>query len=332
MNTKLCIIITCLLLLISFMSACGNDSNVISVITPTPTTSATPTGMPSMVPITGGTFNMGSTVSTSEQPVHKVTVSSFRMFTYEVTNSEYVLFLNAQGNQTEGGVSWINIVEDYYQGIRGGPEAGTFSVRSGYESRPVVYVSWYGAVAYCNWLSEQHGLTPCYGPINNRGDDPSVWRTLNGYRLPAEAEWEYACRGGNTADYYWGEFSPSPASIAKYSWYWDNAEEGYENEVNPNDHGAGKRNGHNAGQKLPNAFGLYDMSGNVWEWCSDWNSTTYYGVSPDTNPSGPGSGTLRVLRGGSWHSTSEFCRSACRNCLAPNYYLNCLGFRPVRNY
>jgi formylglycine-generating enzyme required for sulfatase activity len=189
MNTKIYVIITCLLLLISFMSACGSDSNVISVITPTPTTLATPTGMPSMVPITGGTFNMGSTVSTSEQPVHKVTVSSFRMFTYEVTNSEYVLFLNAQGNQTEGGVSWINIVEDYYQGIRGGPEAGTFSVRSGYESRPVVYVSWYGAVAYCNWLSEQHGLTPCYGPINNRGDDPSVWRTLNGYRLPAEAEW-----------------------------------------------------------------------------------------------------------------------------------------------
>jgi len=308
------------------MTACGGDSNNITLlITPTPT------DMPSMVPITGGTFNMGSTIKTSEQPVHKVTVSSFRMFTYEVTNSEYVLFLNSLGNHTEGGVSWIKIVEDYYQGITEGSDGGTFSVKSGYESRPVVYVSWYGAVAYCNWLSEQHGLTPCYGPINNRGDDPSVWRTLNGYRLPTEAEWEYACRAGNTADYYWGEASPS-ASIANYAWYWDNGEEGYENEVNPDDHGTGKRNGHNVGQKLPNSFGLYDMSGNVWEWCSDWYDEAYYEISSDTNPSGPDTGTLRAFRGGSWHSTSEFCRSACRNCLASNYYLNCLGFRPVRNY
>jgi len=327
MNTKINVIIN--ILLIFILTGCGSDG---AVITPVKTPAPTAAPGTAMVSISGGIFNMGSNLSTSEQPVHKVTVSSFRMFTYEVTNSEYVLFLNSQGNQTEGGVTWIKIVEDYYQGIGGGPDAGTFSVISGYEERPVIYVSWYGAVAYCNWLSSQEGLTPCYGPINNRGDDPSVWRTLNGYRLPTEAEWEYACRGGNTADYYWGEASPSPASIAKYSWYWDNAEEGYENEVNPNDHGAGKRNSHIAGQKLPNAFGLYDMNGNVWEWCSDWYGSSYYNVSPDTNPSGPASETLRVFRGGSWHTASDACRSAKRNCIAPSYYLSSLGFRPVRNY
>jgi len=165
-------------------------------------------------------------------------------------------------------------------------------------------------------------LTPCYGPINNRGNDPSVWRTLNGYRLPTEAEREYACRGGNAAEYYWGEtYPPDPPSIGNYAWYTVNS-----------------GGNHNiVGQKLPNSFGLYDMSGNVWEWCSDCysdsgtNPPAYYGISPGTNPTGPASGAYRVIRGGCWSFVPSFCRSAFRGGNTPVDRYGNLGFRAVRN-
>ncbi|MEQ8171524.1 MAG: SUMF1/EgtB/PvdO family nonheme iron enzyme [Candidatus Eremiobacterota bacterium] len=294
-----------------------------ATVTPTAVATATPVVEPPMVAIPGGTFDMGSTVSSSyEEPVHSVTVSPFNMFKYEVRNSDYVLFLNSEGNHTEGGVEWINIVADQYQGITGGPGYGTFSVISGYESRPVVYVSWYGAVAYCNWLSTQRGVTPCYGEINNRGDDPSVWRTLNGYRLPTEAEWEYACRSGSTAEYYWGDpYPPDPPNIGNYAWYYNNAGDGYG--------GFGNENLHVVGGKLPNSFGLYDMSGNVSELCSDWDY--YYGAGPYTNPTGPTSGDIRVMRGGDIEGGSYWCRSALRQGMSPDGRNYMVGFRPVRN-
>ncbi|MEQ8188106.1 MAG: SUMF1/EgtB/PvdO family nonheme iron enzyme [Candidatus Eremiobacterota bacterium] len=318
------IYITTVIIILTMFIGCGSDSSVsppVPVITPTPTATPTAISGPPMVSIPGGTFNMGSTVGTTEQPVHSVTVSSFYMGTHEVTNSHYVLFLNSQGNQTEGGAEWISIGANQYQGITGGPGAGTFSLLSGYENHPVAYVSWYGAVAYCNWLSTQQGLTPCYGPINDRGDDPSVWRTRNGYRLPTEAEWEYACRAGSTADYYWGESSPNPEHIGDYAWYESNS------------------NGNHSivCQKLPNSFGLYDMSGNMGEWCSDWYSSStlnppaYYSVSPGTNPTGPASGSDRVLRGGSWYLGASYCRSAVRYGCDPSGRFYDFGFRPVRN-
>lgn len=265
---------------------------------------------------------MGGNYYVFEEPVHAVTVSSFNIFKYEVTNSNYVLFLNSEGNQTEGGAEWINLDANVYQGITGGPGAGTFSVISGYENRPVVLVSWYGAVAYCNWLSTQHGLTSCYGPINNRGNDPSVWRTLNGYRLPTEAEWEYACRAGQSAEYYWGDpYPPDPPNIGNYAWY----------DVNSGG------NHHDVGGKLANSYGLYDMSGNVLEWCSDWysdidtNPPAYYGISPGTNPTGPTSGLNRVIRGGDWHGSPAICRSAYRADFPTFDHGVTVGFRPVRN-
>jgi len=323
--------ITFLLLVITilcmFIAGCGSDSTV-AITTPTPSVYPapivpTPAVTVPMVAITGGTFNMGSnSYFIAEQPVHSVTVSSFNMGTYEVRNSDYVLFLNSQGNQTEGGFTWIDLKESVYQGITGGPDPGTFSVRSGDENQPVVYVSWYGAVAYCNWLSSRQGLTPCYGDINNRGNDPSVWRTKNGYRLPTEAEWEYACRAGSTADYYWGDsYPPGSTNTGKYAWYSGNS--------------AG--NHHDSGQLSPNAFGLYDISGNVWEYCNDWysdstsNPPAYYGISPANDPTGPASGTQNVLRGGSWFDVADYCRSTFRYSGFPYTREKHIGFRVVRN-
>jgi len=290
-------------------------ATVTPTVTPTAIATATPTQAgPPMVSLPGGTFDMGSAYSEYEFPVHSVTVSSFNMFKYEVKNSDYVLFLNSEGNQTEGGVEWIDLTVSAQQGITGGPGAGTFSVVSGYENRPVVCVSWYGAVAYCNWLSSQQGLTPCYGPVNNRGNDPSVWRTWNGYRLPTEAEWEYACRAGSTAEYYWGDpYPPDPPNIGNYAWYDSNS----------------GGNHHAVGQLLPNSFGLYDMSGNIREWCSDWSEA--YSLGPFTNPTGPAAGSDRVYRGGSWNDTVIFCRSADRGGGLPDIRGSNIGFRPVRN-
>ncbi|MEW6215966.1 MAG: SUMF1/EgtB/PvdO family nonheme iron enzyme, partial [Nitrospirota bacterium] len=148
---------------------------------------------PVMKSITGGTFDMGSAANppgiAEDAPVHPVTVSNFYMGECEVTWGEYCRFLNSQGNQTEGTTTWVNMaylnppslgVE--YINAGNGDVPGNFRVKVDYANRPVACVSWYGAVAYCNWLSEQEGLTPCYGPKDNRGNDPSVWRTKNGYR------------------------------------------------------------------------------------------------------------------------------------------------------
>lgn len=127
-------------------------------------------------------------------------------------------------------------------------------------------------------------------------------------RLPYEAEWEYACRAGATTKYYWGD-----ELNGDYAWYDDNS---------------GSKT-HPAGQKKPNAFGLYDMSGNVWEWCMDWYSESYYVNSPSNNPGGPGGGEYRVIRGGSWFNDVKSLRSFCRNYLRPGLRTHALGFRLV---
>ena len=129
-----------------------------------------------------------------------------------------------------------------------------------------------------------------------------------GKRLPTEAEWEYACRAGSTGKYYWGD-----AMDGSYAWYSDNS--------------GGKT--HPVGQKLPNAGGLYDMSGNVWEWCSDWYDENYYSSSPAQNPLGASGGSSRVLRGGSWDDFIDFYRSAGRNYYGPDYRDGYGGFRVV---
>jgi len=192
---------------------------------------------------------------------------------------------------------------------------------------PMVMVSWYGAAAYCNWLSAQQGRQECY--------DLSSWACdfgKNGYRLPTEAEWECAARGGFTGQWFpWGmTIMHSRANYYSSSSYWYDTSptrgyhpmwggDGIEPLTSP------------VGSFTANGYGLYDMSGNVWEWCNDWY--WYIGSEPATNPRGPSSGDYsdRVVRGGAFHSIAEYCRVAHCNQNSPEYRDNGYGFRIVLN-
>ena len=224
-----------------------------------------------LILIPGGVFQMGGNEDRSEKPVHKVEVSSFYLGKYAVTNKEYSFYKECYGK-----------FED---------------------NLPASHLNWYDAVDYCNWLSEREELERCY-----TGYDPDM--TKNGYRLPTEAEWEYACRAGSNTLYYWGDEMDGDCC-----WYEDNSE----NRLHP------------AGQKKPNGFGLYDMAGNIWEWCNDRYDKNYYSVSPYMNPYGPLEGSYRVGRGGHWDVEAWFCRSAFRRCSCPDTGSFLLGFRLCRS-
>ena len=140
-----------------------------------------------------------------------------------------------------------------------------------------VYVSWNDAVAYCKKLSEKEGKT---------------------YRLPTEAEWEYACRAGTETTWSFGD---DEKALGDYAWYDENADD------------IGEEYAHQVGLKKPNSFGLYDMHSNVFEWCHDHFGEDYYQQSPEKDPTGPASGSSRVLRGGSWYVITRFTRSALRS-------------------
>lgn len=261
---------------------------------------------PEMVSVPGGNFMMGSEDNEDdEKPVHPVTVSSFSMSRYEITNEQYAAFLTAKGNQEEGGRTWYNERSEGYNGYAAAAikqSGGTWVVEPGRERHPVNYVSWYGARAYCAWLSEQ---------------------TRQRYRLPSEAEWEYAAGGGmkgrDSLGYRLHEYAGS-GNVDEVAWY------------NETTNSEGTRE---VGTKRANELGLYDMSGNVSEWCSDWYTKDYYETLQSgnlvRNPLGPSSGNSRVLRGGSWASVNYVCRVSSRYYYYPySGFLN-FGFRVVRN-
>jgi len=161
-------------------------------------------------------------------------------------------------------------------------------------NNPAVYISWEDMQALVDSLAA-HGL--------------------EGFRLPTEAEWEYACRGGTETLWSFGD---DEAQLGNYAWYWDNA-------VN-----VGEQYAHEVGTKLPNPWGLYDVHGNVWEWCEDWFDADYYSVSPGVDPTGPGTGSYRVLRGGRFGSYARNVRSAYRCNASPGGRASFIGARLLR--
>jgi sulfatase modifying factor 1 len=170
------------------------------------------------------------------------------------------------------------------------PWKGKDYVQEG-DNCPATYVSWDDAVAFCKKLSAMENKT---------------------YRLPTEAEWEYACRGGTTTAYSFGD---DEKKLGLYAWFMGNTYDG------------GESFAHEVAVKLPNPFGLYDMHGNVWEWCSDWYGA--YPSTPLTDPQGPNSGSSRVLRGGSWRSVPKNVRCASRGDGTPESRFSSYGFRVV---
>jgi formylglycine-generating enzyme required for sulfatase activity len=163
----------------------------------------------------------------------------------------------------------------------------------GMDSRhhPVEMVSWDDVQEFIRKLNKKEGT--------------------NAYRLPSEAEWEYAARAGTDTEYFFGN---DPHRLKEYAWYVENS----------------KAKTNQVGTLKPNSWGLYDMYGNVWEWCLDWYDGAYYSKSPSENPPGPNSGTNRVLRGGSWSSLARICRSAYRHAAAPDSHDDSFGFRLVK--
>jgi len=236
-----------------------------------------------MVFVQGGTFRMGSHDGNDEEkPIHTVTVNSFYIGKYEVTHEEWVAVMGSNPGF-------------YWEG----------------DNKPVVSKVWIEYVDFCNKLSQLESLTPCY-TINNESVTCN-W-SANGYRLPTEAEWEYAARGGNLSRGYKYAGSDNVDAVA---WYYGNI---------------GNQQAQPVGQKQPNELGIYDMSGNVCECCWDWYNFSYYSSSPTSNPRGLDSGSGRVARGGSWLNIAFNVRVASRS----RFYLSndheFLGFRLVKNF
>jgi uncharacterized repeat protein (TIGR02543 family) len=283
-----------------------------------------------MVWIPAGTFMMGSPANEpNREPYetgetqHQVTLTKgFYMGKYPVTQEQYEAVMGTNPSSFKTPVS---------------PETNT-------AKRPVEYVRWYEAIIFCNKLSMQEGLSPAYtmyhkdapnanNNVNtwtdipaNWSTDPADWGTIpgtsngrwnavrmledsTGYRLPTEAQWEYACRAGTTTAYNTGD-----AISDNTGWYNSNS---------------GNRT-HEVGLKQSNAWSLYDMHGNVSEWCWDINNADDYASGPQTDPTGAASGSYRLFRGGSWKLGGQYLRSAYRDSVSPAGRYNDQGFRVVK--
>ncbi|HNN95092.1 MAG TPA: formylglycine-generating enzyme family protein [Pseudomonadota bacterium] len=270
---------------------------------PSPPVPRRPSELLEMVELPGGAFWMGSPESEAgrdeTEARHRVQVSGFAMGKYPVTQGQYTEVMDQNPSHFQ------EPAED------GESRAG----------RPVEQVSWFDAVRFCNRLSEREGCTLCYRiqePAEGTGAEPLVeWdQAADGYRLPTEAEWEYACRAGTETAYSFGD---DAAQLGDYAWFAENS--------------AGRT--HAVGEKKPNGWGLHDLHGNVWEWCWDWYQS--YKVTSDkdtlvtlTHPIGPPSGSWRVLRGGSFGREPGSLRAANRGSYVPEVRDGDLGFRCVR--
>jgi formylglycine-generating enzyme required for sulfatase activity len=256
---------------------------------------------PPMQTIPAGTFQMGDTFGEGdddELPVHEVTLSAFELARYELTFEEYDLYCDSTGVEKPDDEGW------------------------GRGRRPVINVSWYDAVKYCNWLSEKHGYVSVYAGIDE--EEVTANRFANGYRLPTEAEWEYATQSGGKKHRFGNGRDTLRSSGANFDARSNLAQE-Y------------SKLGVFRGESLPvgsfesNQLDLADMSGNVFEWCWDWYDSNYYEKSGSNNPSGADTGSIRVIRGGSWNFSPADCRATFRDHFSPASHLNYVGFRLARN-
>lgn len=259
----------------------------------------------SLVNVQGGCFRMGDVFTekpSSAKPVHEVCLDDFSISKYEVTVGEFREFVSDTGYRTEA---------EQQDGCHGWTENGQLEKRKDWnwrnpnfqqtEKDPVVCVSWNDTQEYINWRNRKEGKN---------------------YRLPTEAEWEYAARSrGKDYQYSWGSGPPS-GNIAdwtakrKFSGVdiWKNYNDGY-HFTSP------------VGSFRPNELGLYDMSGNAYEWVQDWQGDGYYSSSPRENPMGPDSGTSRIIRGGAWDLGPDKARTTHRYWNVPGGRAVCIGFR-----
>jgi formylglycine-generating enzyme required for sulfatase activity len=238
-----------------------------------PARTITTAGGIEMVLIPAGEFLMGDEAGEEdERPAHRVRLGAFYMDRREVTQRSFQAVLGTSPSRFKG------------------------------PDNPVERVGWLAAARYCNERSRKEGLPPCYDLQRQESDFRA-----GGYRLPTEAEWEYACRAGTTGPY---SFPGGEAALGEYAWFRPSA--------------GGST--HPVGLKKPNPWGLYDMHGNVAEWCNDYYVPTAYASSAGLDPRGPSGGDYRVLRGGSWRTGAEVCRSAARVGETPGAGDVCLGY------
>jgi len=235
-----------------------------------------------MIELPGGSFRMGSPEDEpgryeDEGPVHDVTVSPFALAELPITQKLYREIMGDNPGDPKG------------------------------DDLPINNVTYWDAVRFCNALSEKVGLEPCYVIEKN---DVEWDRSAGGYRLPTEAEWEYAARAGTTSAYFFGD---DAAELGEYAWFRDNAET-----IHP------------AGKKRPSPWGFHDLYGNVWEWC--WDRHAAYTANPATDPTGSTnlSSSDRVLRGGAFVSSPRSLRSASRDRFQPDFRLRFIGLRCAR--
>jgi len=313
---------------------------------------------PGMVFVPAGAFEMGDNFNQgddNEGPVHAVSLEAYFIDKYEVTNRRYAAALNFA---IANGLVYVGEADRVIYGTGNNLrycdttdssvysritwDGATFGVLGGMEDQAIVRVTWYGAAAYCNWRSAMEGRPTCY--------DVSTWACdfgASGYRLPTEAEWEmaagwdpiqqrhfrfgestdgcgYNCLDPHRANYTLSgdpfEAAAEPPKISPVGFF--NGELHLKEEFDWPSSGATYQT-----QDARSYFGCYDMTGNVLEWCNDWYAADYYDTSPPNNPTGPATGTHRILRGGAWFSPPSECRSAYRDHALPTFSFYIYGFR-----